>query len=322
MACRVTRRRRVVCAGTMHPEWQRAARRMLLQGTEKSSFLRCAVDGAAVACAPGTRSAIAAPLRGGVMSRHCSCSSPNVFGNHRGRGRDAAAAAHEVGALLAVATNPILLGVLESPGAQGADIVVGEGQCTRKRDVVSAVLRLGVFACREQHVRQMPGRLVGRTVDLDGRIGVRTHALHARAAYTPREGDEQHLQQSGAVCACGRGLPQRQSGVRDSLRLQGRVHRERHTTCATGCLRRDASRHHGTRRSRTSSRLPTRAMCPPCMPRCSSAVSWRESPLSRLGSGASDGAAADPSSTLVLFAVTEKRTRAEMDTFAEEVCSL
>jgi len=80
-------------------------------------------------------------------------------------------AAHAAGALLiAVVTEPVALGLIKSPGEMGADIVVGEGQS------IGVGLQfggpyVGLFACREKHVRQMPGRLAGETVDAEGKRG-------------------------------------------------------------------------------------------------------------------------------------------------------
>jgi glycine dehydrogenase subunit 1 len=81
-----------------------------------------------------------------------------------------AQAAHAVGALLVVAADPVSLGMLAPPGDFGADIVVGEGQG------MGAGLNfggpyLGFFATREKLVRKMAGRLVGQTVDSEGKRG-------------------------------------------------------------------------------------------------------------------------------------------------------
>jgi glycine dehydrogenase subunit 1 len=81
-----------------------------------------------------------------------------------------AEAVHEVGALLAVVADPIALGMLVPPGEFGADIVVGDGQG------MGAGLNfggpyLGFFATRSKYVRKMAGRLVGETVDADGKRG-------------------------------------------------------------------------------------------------------------------------------------------------------
>ena len=78
--------------------------------------------------------------------------------------------AHKMGALLIVHTDPIALGVLESPGACGADIVTAEGQCLGVGMNFGGPL-LGIFATTSKHIRKMPGRIVGETVDQSGSKG-------------------------------------------------------------------------------------------------------------------------------------------------------
>ncbi len=99
-----------------------------------------------------------------------------------------AAAAHAAGAHLIVSVNPATLGVLESPGALGADIVLGDAQvfgCPPSFGGPS----VGFLACRNEHVRQIPGRLVSQTIDEDGRICY-TLTLQAR---------EQHIRRAKAT---------------------------------------------------------------------------------------------------------------------------
>jgi glycine dehydrogenase subunit 1 len=95
--------------------------------------------------------------------------SPNFFGQIEDLS-GLADAAHEVGALLCVVTNPISLGMLKPPGSLGADIVVGDGQ-PLGIPLSFGGPYLGFFASREQYVRKIAGRLVGETLDSKGNRG-------------------------------------------------------------------------------------------------------------------------------------------------------
>jgi glycine dehydrogenase subunit 1 len=74
------------------------------------------------------------------------------------------------GLLVGVCTEPLAMGVLRPPGAQGADIVVGEGLGLATPPSMGGP-GVGLFAARSEHMRQLPGRLVGETVDQSGRRG-------------------------------------------------------------------------------------------------------------------------------------------------------
>jgi len=110
--------------------------------------------------------------------------SPNFYGCLEDV-RAAAEIAHTAGALLVVSADPVNLGVLEAPGRLGADIYVGEGQGLGV-PISYGGPNLGVFAARQELVRRMPGRLVGATVDIDGERGfvltLQTREQHIRRA--------------------------------------------------------------------------------------------------------------------------------------------
>ncbi|MEI8376860.1 MAG: aminomethyl-transferring glycine dehydrogenase subunit GcvPA [Planctomycetota bacterium] len=90
---------------------------------------------------------------------------------------------HEAGASLVASVDPISLGLLKRPGDSGADIVVAEGQSLGTPMQFGGPY-LGILACREQFLRRMPGRLVGQTVDRHGRrcwvLTLQTREQHIR----------------------------------------------------------------------------------------------------------------------------------------------
>jgi glycine dehydrogenase subunit 1 len=94
-----------------------------------------------------------------------------------------AAAAHEAGAIVVCACDPIALGILRAPGHAGADLAVGEGQPLGNRLDYGGP-SFGFFAAGDDFLRRMPGRIAGETVDVDGRRGfvltLQTREQHIR----------------------------------------------------------------------------------------------------------------------------------------------
>jgi glycine dehydrogenase subunit 1 len=164
MACNITGRRRVAVLDTVNPRYLEVVR-TYARGQD------LAVD------------VVAAERLDVNQDFAClAVQQPNFFGYLE----DAAGlerAAHGVGALSVVAFEPVSLGLLQPPGGCEADIAVGEGQSLGWPASFGGPY-LGLFACRQQFVRQMPGRIVGRTLDQEGRTGyvltLQTREQHIR----------------------------------------------------------------------------------------------------------------------------------------------
>lgn len=106
--------------------------------------------------------------------------SPNFFGRFEEQLEDIRSATQ---APLVVGVNPIAQAVIQAPGDVGADIVIGEGQPMGTPMNFGGPL-LGIFACRQEHIRKMPGRVIGLTRDADGRrafcMTLQTREQHIR----------------------------------------------------------------------------------------------------------------------------------------------
>ena len=160
MAQRVTRRDKIVVATSVHPEYREVARTYTQHGD--AEIVEVSFD-----AETGRMSDLSAL---DDKTAALVVQSPNFFGCVEDL-KDLADAAHAVGALfIVVVTEAISFGLLRSPGACGADIVVGEGQSWGV-PVGFGGPHVGLFATQEKFVRQMPGRLCGVAYDKNGNRG-------------------------------------------------------------------------------------------------------------------------------------------------------
>jgi glycine dehydrogenase subunit 1 len=111
------------------------------------------------------------------------------------------AAAKQHGALLVVSVDPMTLGILRPPGECGADIAVGEGQPLGNRLDFGGP-SFGFFCGTEEHIRRMPGRIAGETDDVDGRRGF-VLALQTREQHIRRERATHNICTAQALNALG-----------------------------------------------------------------------------------------------------------------------
>ncbi|MBM6578888.1 aminomethyl-transferring glycine dehydrogenase subunit GcvPA [Microvirga sp. BT689] len=188
MAHRVTKRRKAVLSGGLHPHYADVVRTL----SEMSSD-----DVVTMAPDVGGTEDILSQIDDSV-----SCvvvQSPDVFGNLRDL-KPIAEKAHKHGALLiAVFTEAVSLGLVASPGSQGADIVVGEGQSIGNALNFGGPY-VGLFATQSKYIRQMPGRLCGETVDADGNRGF-VLTLSTREQHIRRDKATSNICTNSGLCS-------------------------------------------------------------------------------------------------------------------------
>ena len=188
MARRITRRSRIVLSGGLHPNYRDVT-------TTGLRFL----DAEAMALPPDPAGAENIAESIDADTACAIVQYPDFFGQVRDL-TGLAEACHETGALLVVAVTEIVsLGLLRPPGEMGADIVVAEGQALGNGLNFGGPY-LGLFACHQRHARQMPGRLVGETVDVDGQRGW-VLTLATREQHIRREKATSNICTNSGLCA-------------------------------------------------------------------------------------------------------------------------
>ncbi|MDO8359861.1 MAG: aminomethyl-transferring glycine dehydrogenase subunit GcvPA [Devosia sp.] len=187
MARRLTRKDKIVLSGGLHPHYRDVVRTYL-------------ADSPNLICQP------ASPEGQGDILSHIDddtaaivIQTPDFFGHLRDLEKAAEAIHARGGLLIVVVTEVVSLGLLEAPGALGADIVVCEGQSIGNALNFGGPY-VGLMATKKEFIRQMPGRLCGETVDAEGTRGF-VLTLSTREQHIRREKATSNICTNSGLCA-------------------------------------------------------------------------------------------------------------------------
>ncbi len=193
MALRITGRRKLLVDGGVNP-FHRQVLATYLEDIDAEIVIVQAKD---AAC---DRAACLAAMDGDTAA--LLVQNPSFFGTVEDLA-SLADAAHAQGALLVVATYPVSLGILSAPGEAGADIVVGDGQSLGNYLSFGGPA-FGYIAAKKKYIRNMPGRIIGETVDREGRRGY-VLTIQAREQHIKRHKATSNICSNQSLCAL-RGL--------------------------------------------------------------------------------------------------------------------
>jgi glycine dehydrogenase subunit 1 len=188
MAARVTRRKRAILSGGVHPHYDEAAHTLAHSAGIETVRLPAVIDNEAAVI-----EAIDADTACVVVQ------TPNLFGTVTDISRIAEAAKAAGALTIVVTTEAVAFGLLKSPGEMGADIAVAEG-ASLGVGLNFGGPYVGLFACRENLVRQMPGRLCGETVDAAGQRGF-VLTLSTREQHIRRDKATSNICTNSGLCA-------------------------------------------------------------------------------------------------------------------------
>jgi glycine dehydrogenase subunit 1 len=195
LACRATGRKEILVAQTVHPNYRAVLKTYAAKaelGVKELPY--------------DTKTGTSVERGTWNVDSKAACfilQQPNFFGNIE-IVKDLADELHKNGSLFIVSADPISLGLLKAPGDYGADIVVGEGQSLGNPQNFGGP-GLGLFAVKKAFLRQMPGRIVGETVDSEGKRGF-VLTLSTREQHIRREKATSNICSNEALCALAAGV--------------------------------------------------------------------------------------------------------------------
>ena len=189
MAIRITKRSTVAVSSLVHPLYRKVVETYLAPTGYRMVELPGSADGRTDLSELAAIEDLAA----------LAVQSPNFFGCVEPLAAAADAAHNREALLVAGFTEPLAFGLLKNPGSQGADIACGEGQSLGVPRSYGGPA-LGMFATRQKYVRNIPGRLVGQTTDMDGRRGF-VLTLATREQHIRREKATSNICTNNSLCA-------------------------------------------------------------------------------------------------------------------------
>jgi glycine dehydrogenase subunit 1 len=189
MACSILKRNKIILADLIHPYYQRIVHTYTQE---------CGIE--IVPCGANNGTIDMDQLKSLVDDKTtCVCvQHPNLYG-YLEQMPVIEKIVHEQGALFVAVIDPLSLGVVMPPGEYNADIAVGEGQAMGIAQGYGGPL-LGIFTAKQKYVRSLPGRIVGETVDIEGKKGY-VLTLQTREQHIRREKATSNICTNEALCA-------------------------------------------------------------------------------------------------------------------------
>jgi glycine dehydrogenase subunit 1 len=210
MAIRISRRKKVAVSRLIHPNYRRVINTYFAPTDYEIVELPFLPDG----------TTDPTPLEGLDDLAAVAVQSPNFFGCIEDLKTIGDKARQKKALMVAGFSEPLAFGMMKNPGSQGVDIVAGEGQSLGIPRSFGGPA-LGMFAARMKYVRNMPGRLVGQTADVDGKRGF-VLTLATREQHIRREKATSNICTNHSLCALASAIYMSTlggSGIRELARL-------------------------------------------------------------------------------------------------------